>query len=609
MAGKTKLVDDALEYLLRTLAPEEAVRVSRTGVNPAHFKPYTSNWRGTETSYYNPEYWRAVPDTMEDEAGKVIATREKLDPVVPHLWAEQVIKQDPELMYRGMSADELADILLNRQIKSRGDYNFDNQKGLTYFTSDPASAESYANGFAPADHKPNMERPAYIVAAKRPSGDAITNVGGVATHEIGVNRPTPLNDVVGVYRGKTTAFDPGVQDKGLYVAPTARLHWEQKSLDDVLKGRAQGGSVREGYQTKGRVVGDVVEQALKLVMGAGPELTANGIRAYHGSPHYIDRFDVSKIGTGEGAQAYGHGLYFAGKEDIAKWYRDKLSRHTYYDGTRISDLHPSDSPMAAAIHSVAPYIADGEDAQKAIAQQWAKWNASAEKFEEVSKTDPARAAKALEKAQSFRDVANELQALDPTKFLKNPGHMYEVEIAADPNRLIDWNDPLKEQPADVRSAIMPFAEERAARINKARRELLDRGVDMMGRPFKPERLQKLQEVADPETFTGENIYRQIQAQLGANNHGDKAAEASQFLTDKGLHGIQYLDASSRGSGIIEPTKNFVIPEDKRVSILRRYAEGGEVAVPDDRDEYAGGGFISDDADRDIESAMMIARGW
>ena len=49
------------------------------------------------------------------------------------------------------------------------------------------------------------------------------------------------------------------------------------------------------------------------------------ITAYHGSPHDFDQFDSSKIGTGEGAQAYGHGLYFAESEPVAKGYRDKLS--------------------------------------------------------------------------------------------------------------------------------------------------------------------------------------------------------------------------------------------------------------------------------------------
>src|SRR5215510_3136348 len=49
-----------------------------------------------------------------------------------------------------------------------------------------------------------------------------------------------------------------------------------------------------------------------------------GIRAYHGSPHDFERFDLSKIGTGEGAQAYGHGLYFAENEGVAGEYRRAL---------------------------------------------------------------------------------------------------------------------------------------------------------------------------------------------------------------------------------------------------------------------------------------------
>jgi hypothetical protein len=36
--------------------------------------------------------------------------------------------------------------------------------------------------------------------------------------------------------------------------------------------------------------------------------------------------DTTKIGTGEGAQAYGHGLYFADSEGVARSYRDKLSK-------------------------------------------------------------------------------------------------------------------------------------------------------------------------------------------------------------------------------------------------------------------------------------------
>src|SRR5258708_31309271 len=44
------------------------------------------------------------------------------------------------------------------------------------------------------------------------------------------------------------------------------------------------------------------------------------IRAFHGSPSAFKAFDASKIGTGEGAQAYGHGLYFAESQGVAESY-------------------------------------------------------------------------------------------------------------------------------------------------------------------------------------------------------------------------------------------------------------------------------------------------
>jgi hypothetical protein len=44
------------------------------------------------------------------------------------------------------------------------------------------------------------------------------------------------------------------------------------------------------------------------------------IDVYHGSPHSFEEFDASKIGTGEGAQAYGHGIYLAESPNVAKSY-------------------------------------------------------------------------------------------------------------------------------------------------------------------------------------------------------------------------------------------------------------------------------------------------
>jgi hypothetical protein len=50
-----------------------------------------------------------------------------------------------------------------------------------------------------------------------------------------------------------------------------------------------------------------------------------GAVVWHGSPHKFDKFDSSKIGTGEGAQAYGHGLYLAEAPAVAKEYAGALS--------------------------------------------------------------------------------------------------------------------------------------------------------------------------------------------------------------------------------------------------------------------------------------------
>jgi len=59
-----------------------------------------------------------------------------------------------------------------------------------------------------------------------------------------------------------------------------------------------------------------------------------GMTAWHGSPHKFDKFSLDKIGTGEGAQAYGHGLYLAEAPEVAQAYANKL---TTVNGQAVSD--------------------------------------------------------------------------------------------------------------------------------------------------------------------------------------------------------------------------------------------------------------------------------
>ena len=49
------------------------------------------------------------------------------------------------------------------------------------------------------------------------------------------------------------------------------------------------------------------------------------ILGFHGSPYEFNNFDMSKIGSGDGLNKYGYGLYFADREDTAEYYAQDLT--------------------------------------------------------------------------------------------------------------------------------------------------------------------------------------------------------------------------------------------------------------------------------------------
>ena len=99
-------------------------------------------------------------------------------------------------------------------------------------------------------------------------------------------------------------------------------HYRYKTNPNMTGNWMIGGSMKVN-----RVLGDDEVKAINDSNGAAdlPRLARadggeveDGITAYHGSPHDFEQFDTSKIGTGEGAQAYGHGLYMAKAEPVAQ---------------------------------------------------------------------------------------------------------------------------------------------------------------------------------------------------------------------------------------------------------------------------------------------------
>ena len=147
------------------------------------------------------------------------------------------------------------------------------------------------------------------------------------------------------------AFLRGLQEGTVLPTSDDVDKWLTKNIGPVVPPGSPIQSAREAAAGVGRLAGELVADPVLAVKGAkavvkgakvagkalapkaGEMLDAymqrNGLQqnlmAYHGSPYNIEKFDPKKIGTGEGAQAYGYGLYFAESKDVAQGYRVRLA--------------------------------------------------------------------------------------------------------------------------------------------------------------------------------------------------------------------------------------------------------------------------------------------
>lgn len=241
----------------------------------------------------------------------------------------------------------------------------------------------------------------------------------------------------------------------------------------------------------------LVNAAVDLFGGVdvGP---VGAIKASHGGPHLFDRFDFSKIGTGEGAQAYGHGGYFAQGFDspVAKEYRDRLS------GDSTWTFHDSSNNPIDLYE-----ILQNRNLRTTLQKTNGDIDATIAKANELQKTIPGtQGAEA-----ALRDIGV-LEQLKQSGGLHRPeGHLYNVELrwpdaareAADPlseHHLLDWDAPLSKQPEYVKTKWADIAKE-------------------YGVPL------------DENEFIGHTVMR---------------AMLEPELAKRGIPGIRYLNQASRG---------------------------------------------------------------
>lgn len=316
--------------------------------------------------------------------------------------------------------------------------------------------------------------------------------------------------------------------------------------------------------------------------------------AYHGSPHDFDKFrlDDATIGTGEGAQAYGHGLYFAENVDTAKSYqpRDHAAEakmmSAYKRAESEQDYESMEIWERAIMHDTPDEILD-------------YFNNPDNEFSASYKNKAQTIAKALEKILG-----------------KAKGRLYTVDIPEEHvSNMLDWDAGLDQQTPAVRKA---FEE-----ANLSDFKLVD-GVPIDTRPIgndlwltaenerelhdKPEVFEAIKQYVenpsdktlrrklnrwfdeypyDHDEFktplealerehaveTGE-LYSKLAAKLGSQQ------AASEYLKARGIPGIRFFDAVSRSDK--SGSRNFVVFDDSIVTLTHK---DGKPVTAQERKDY------------------------
>ena len=242
-------------------------------------------------------------------------------------------------------------------------------------------------------------------------------------------------------------------------------------------------------------------------------------KVFHGTPHKFDKFSLDAMGTGEGNQAYGWGLYFAGKKEIAEFYRGAVS---YVDVVRqFREEAPDDADMGEIDELIDSngFSPKMNSLLKALRDDdWFGFGYP---------------------SQAITAAFKELNAYDPSpatrKAVQEYGNLYKAEIPEDSD-LLDWNKPMKSQPEAVAKKLEEF----------------DFGGDQVIAAWK-------KNGAWPNV-SGETIYRKLAGGLTVGSAAEgKHKQASMTLNSIGIPGLRYLDNTKTGH-------NYVIWDENAVTV-------------------------------------------
>jgi hypothetical protein len=273
-------------------------------------------------------------------------------------------------------------------------------------------------------------------------------------------------------------------------------------------------------------------EGVKESMAKVPAKVKKQVPAYHGSPYDFDKFATEKIGTGEGAQAYGWGLYFTDLKDIAENYANQLSEPTIYiDGKE--------------------FLYEGENKKNPI------WALGAELLRVRSKNDLLEEAsiqvfrKDITQSQ-YEAIVNFAKTFDSLEQRKNR-NLYNVTLhegkTPDQYTWLEWDKPMSDRALEL---FQKFNKEQGIKLSESTAP-----------------------VAEEDRITVGQMYKFISNKIGQK-------EASLFLLKNGIDGIKYpAEYTSRGA-TSETARgfNYVVFDENAVTIKNkvRFQRPGDSAT-------------------------------
>lgn len=370
-------------------------------------------------------------------------------------------------------------------------------KGEDTLTAVGNRLNAAANAAGRTDNERLLARLETDATKRGPLSEALT----AAATDVAAGKPVAA--VTSQFLARARAIERGAEDTG--VRPSAVLGGDRpaqateepvaptpgriRTLDDIqVQDKVGPRKAAEIQATEIEAAGRPITDEERAARSVG---LAMPIDAFHGTPHEFERFDTAKIGTGEGAQAYGHGLYFAESSGVARRYAAKVGHKALIDLAKDA-YGEGDSP---------------EDAEESLFEQpmtdRQRRALNALKADDWLGFDyPHQAIRAAIREPHNFDISPETVAA-----LKDRGDVLTVRINAEPEEMLDWNKPLSEQSPQIQAA-----------------------------------LQRMDKVGtDPQAWS------ELAGDWYKGNAGDEdgAKALSAALRAAGVKGIRYLDQGSR----------------------------------------------------------------